>query len=349
MAKKYRNDLPGSQTMRVGLVLFICWMAYVGYSNEQAAKEGKETDYSLKRYEAIQQFTDTDEWARQVYPSYGKEIRYQEITKGQGDVAACGQKVTIGVTAYYEEGKPIEAFLRPEEPFSFTIGVDAPNEAWGRGVRGMRVGGVRKLNVGARLVYPDTEKPPIKQYEFDIHLLNMEPLASNPAFAFSHSVVQEGLGDGLKCGDEAEILTHIWSASGKLLFTTNDREPITLTLGRSQYGHGFDRGLVGLKHGEIRKLTLPPEYQNQLIEPDVFRIPFPSNEIAIVEVMRVPYKGENASSKSFKEHTHEPERDRKNKPKPAQSDADSQSPERDSAVSDDGSDRKGSGTESSRP
>lgn len=350
MAKKPRNDLPGAQAMRVGMVLFVCWMGYVGYKNEQAAKEGKENVVSLKRYDAIQKLTDTDQWARNIYPSYGKSIHYQDATKGIGDVAACGQKVTINITAYAEKDKSLEAFLRPTHPVTFTIGVDAPNEAWGRAVRGMRLGGLRQLNVGPRLVYPDAKKPPIESYVFDVELTSLEPLATNPAKAYSYSIVQEGAGDGFNCGDTATILLHMWSAKGKLLFTTNNRDPLTIHIGHSDYGHGLDRGLIALEPGEIRRLTIPPEYQNQTIKPVSSRLPFPKDEIAIVEVMRVPYNNENRSSfEKTKEPHHEPERRRDTQPNPNRIIDDRGSSESDSTLTDDGSDGKGSGAQSSRP
>jgi FKBP-type peptidyl-prolyl cis-trans isomerase len=350
MAKRDVPKLPGAQAMKIGMVLFVSWMAYVGYKNEQDAKEGKENAISLTRYEAIQKLTDTDRWAREVYPSYGKSIRYQDVVKGTGDVAACGQKVTVNITAYSEKDKPLESFLMPEKPVTFTVGVDAPNESWGRAVMGMRMGGVRQLSVGARMVYPDAKEPPIESYQFDVELVALEPLATNPAAVFSHSVVQEGVGDGLRCGDEASILLHMWSVKGALLFTTNDREPLTLHLGKSHYGHGLDRGLIGLEPGEIRKLTLPPEYQIQTVEPVSLRLPFPKDEIAIVEVARVPYKDKNKSSpQESKELQNEPERNRKIKSKSSKPDPDSQSSERDPALTDNGRDGKSSGAESSRP
>ncbi len=350
MAKREAPKLPGSQWMRVGMVLFISWMAFVGYQNEEKANQGEENAVSIKRYDAIQKLTDTDQWARNVYPSYGKSIRYQDVTKGIGDVAACGQKATVKIIAYAEKDKPLEDFLRPKKPVTFTIGVDAPNEAWGRAVLGMRVGGSREMSVGARLVYPDAKTLPIEGYQFDIDLAALDPLASNPAAVFSHSVVQEGSGEGLNCGDEATIFLHMWSAKGALLFTTNDRDPLTLQLGRGQYGHGLDRGLVGLEPNEIRRLTIPPEYQNQKIEPVALRLPFPSNEIAIVEVTRVPYKDEHKTSpKESKEPDDEPKRDSETKPESAKPNADSGSSEGDPAITDDGGDGKGSGAQSRRP
>ena len=78
------------------MLVFLLVLAVTGYRGEQKAKED-ETAPHLGKYQAIEEFVDVGRWYRTVYPGYNRDLEYHEIVEGEGDTAACGQKVTIDV------------------------------------------------------------------------------------------------------------------------------------------------------------------------------------------------------------------------------------------------------------
>lgn len=73
--------------------------------------------------------------------------------------------------------------------------------------------------------------------------------------------LKEGTGEGAKAGDNVEV-----NYTGTLLDGTKfdsslnpGRTPFPLTLGQNSVIQGWELGLLGMKVGEKRKLTIPPE------------------------------------------------------------------------------------------
>ena len=74
-------------------------------------------------------------------------------------------------------------------------------------------------------------------------------------------ILKQGTGDGTKVGDNIVV-----NYTGTLLDGTKfdsslnpGRTPFPYTLGQNQVIQGWELGLLGMKVGEKRKLTIPPE------------------------------------------------------------------------------------------
>jgi FKBP-type peptidyl-prolyl cis-trans isomerase len=73
-------------------------------------------------------------------------------------------------------------------------------------------------------------------------------------------VLEEGTGDEAKDGDEVTVNYKGTLEDGSVFDSSYERgEPFTFTLGQGQVIEGWDKGLVGMKVGGKRKLTIPPE------------------------------------------------------------------------------------------
>ena len=70
----------------------------------------------------------------------------------------------------------------------------------------------------------------------------------------------EGKGDPAKTGDTVEVHYTGWLTDGKKFDSSRDRgQPFSFRLGQGQVIQGWDRGVLGMRPGEKRKLTIPPE------------------------------------------------------------------------------------------
>lgn len=80
-------------------------------------------------------------------------IQYVELAQGSGDEAAAGRQVTVHYTGWLTDGSKFDSSRDRGQPFTFGLGAGQVIRGWDEGVRGMRVGGRRKLIIPSRLGY----------------------------------------------------------------------------------------------------------------------------------------------------------------------------------------------------
>ena len=69
-----------------------------------------------------------------------------------------------------------------------------------------------------------------------------------------------GVGQAAQSGDTISVHYTGWLASGKKFDSSRDRgTPFSFRLGSGQVIQGWDRGLIGMQVGGVRRLTIPPE------------------------------------------------------------------------------------------
>ena len=79
----------------------------------------------------------------------------EDLSVGTGVEAISGDKVTVHYTGWLIDGTKFDSSLDRGQPFIFQIGARQVIEGWDRGLRGMQVGGVRKLTIPPELAYGD--------------------------------------------------------------------------------------------------------------------------------------------------------------------------------------------------
>ena len=74
-------------------------------------------------------------------------------------------------------------------------------------------------------------------------------------------VLKEGTGAVAEKGNTVSVHYTGWLTDGTKFDSSVDRgQPFTFTLGAGQVIEGWDTGVAGMKVGEKRKLTIPPEF-----------------------------------------------------------------------------------------
>ena len=103
----------------------------------------------------------------------------EDIIEGDGKEANDYNKVVVNYTGKLEDGSIFDSSLSPgKEPFTFTLGVGSVIKGWDMGVKGMKVGGKRKLKIPPELGYGDRGAgnviPPGATLIFEVELIEVE-------------------------------------------------------------------------------------------------------------------------------------------------------------------------------
>ena len=109
----------------------------------------------------------------------GNGLIVEELIVGDGDEAQDYNKVVVNYTGTLLDGSIFDSSLKPgRTPFTFTLGAGSVIKGWDQGVKGMRVGGKRKLTIPPDLGYGDNGAgnviPPGATLIFEVELLEIE-------------------------------------------------------------------------------------------------------------------------------------------------------------------------------
>jgi len=103
----------------------------------------------------------------------------EDVVVGDGIEAQDYNKVVVNYTGTLEDGSIFDSSLKPgRTPFTFTLGAGSVIKGWDLGVKGMKVGGKRKLTIPSDLGYGDNGAgnviPPGATLIFEVELLEVE-------------------------------------------------------------------------------------------------------------------------------------------------------------------------------
>jgi len=90
-------------------------------------------------------------------------LKVTDLKVGSGPMAEPGQTVAVHYTGWLTDGTKFDSSLDRGKPFAFTLGADPPQviRGWEEGVKGMRVGGKRKLMIPSDMAYGQDGSPPV--------------------------------------------------------------------------------------------------------------------------------------------------------------------------------------------
>ena len=104
-------------------------------------------------------------------------LAIDEITIGEGTPATGGKRVTVHYTGWLTDGTKFDSSKDRNDPFVFGLGQGQVIRGWDEGVRGMKVGGKRKLTIPPALGYGARGAggviPPNATLVFEVELLGV--------------------------------------------------------------------------------------------------------------------------------------------------------------------------------
>ena len=109
-------------------------------------------------------------------PSAGSVLK-EDLVVGTGAEAKSGSNVKVHYTGTLVNGEKFDSSRDRGEPYPFTIDAGMVIPGWDQGVKGMKVGGRRKLTIPPDLAYGASGQgkiPPNATLLFDIELLEVQ-------------------------------------------------------------------------------------------------------------------------------------------------------------------------------
>ena len=107
-------------------------------------------------------------------PSASETVASEDKKIGTGDVAISGSECTMSYTGFLTDGTKFDSASK----FTFTIDAGEVIKGWDQGIKGMKVGGHRKLLVPSKLGYGKRGSPPEipgdAELTFDVKLLSVK-------------------------------------------------------------------------------------------------------------------------------------------------------------------------------
>lgn len=89
------------------------------------------------------------------------ELVTEDLIEGSGATAKAGDEVTVHyVGVGYDSGEEFDASWYRNEPFTFKLGNGEVIRGWDQGVKGLKVGGQRRLVLPPSLAYGSAGAPP---------------------------------------------------------------------------------------------------------------------------------------------------------------------------------------------
>ncbi|TGL19979.1 FKBP-type peptidyl-prolyl cis-trans isomerase [Leptospira yanagawae] len=105
-----------------------------------------------------------------------KDFQIIDLVVGKGDEAFSGSYVTVHYVGRLTNGTKFDSSRDRNRPFEFNLGAGEVVKGWDKGVKGMRVGGKRKLIIPPELGYGSKQVgniPPNSTLIFEVELLKI--------------------------------------------------------------------------------------------------------------------------------------------------------------------------------
>ena len=105
-------------------------------------------------------------------------LQYEDLVVGSGKMAEPGMNVAIQYTGWLTDGTKFDSSLDRGQPLRFQLASGQMIQGFDEGVKGMRIGGKRKLTVPYDLGYGEEGRPPQippkATLVFDVELIDVQ-------------------------------------------------------------------------------------------------------------------------------------------------------------------------------
>jgi FKBP-type peptidyl-prolyl cis-trans isomerase FkpA len=104
-------------------------------------------------------------------------LTVEDTVLGEGAIAAAGRDIVVHYAGWLADGTQFDSSKEKQDPFEFTLGKKEVIPGWDEGLRGMKVGGTRRLVIPPALAYGQEGAgdtiPPNETLTFEVELLSV--------------------------------------------------------------------------------------------------------------------------------------------------------------------------------
>jgi len=187
------------------------------------------------------------------------KLVFIDLVLGTGVAAKKGDIVTLNYKGSLQDGKVFDD-TEKKPPIAFELGKGTVIKGWDNGVPGMMKGGKRVLQIPPDLGYgakgAGKDIPGGATLIFQVELLRIDSKEKKAVIEIEET--QEGTGNGAENGDIVKVHYTGSFVNGTKFDSSLDRnQPLDVTIGKTGLIAGFTQGLIGLKVGGKRRVTIP--------------------------------------------------------------------------------------------
>ncbi|MBO6576379.1 MAG: FKBP-type peptidyl-prolyl cis-trans isomerase [Rhodothermales bacterium] len=184
-----------------------------------------------------------------------------DLSPGSGELVALGQTLKVNYEGRLEDGTVFDSTTERGEAWYFTMVEGQVIEGWLLGLPGMEVGGTRRLTIPAHLAFGREGRClsdgscPVPPNATVIYEVMVEAIVDDVIV----DVVAEGVGVAAEAGRQVAVSYTGTFVDGQVFDSTEfSGQPFVFTLGTGQVIRGWDRGIIGMREGGVRRLVIPP-------------------------------------------------------------------------------------------
>jgi len=105
-------------------------------------------------------------------------LQYEDLVVGSGKMAEPGMNVSVQYTGWLTTGFKFDSSVDRGTPYKFQLGAGQVIAGWDEGIKGMRIGGKRKLTIPPDMAYGARGMggviPPNATLLFDVELVDVQ-------------------------------------------------------------------------------------------------------------------------------------------------------------------------------
>ena len=123
--------------------------------NETAKVEEKAEEATADKAEpaAKQELSKEEQEKAEYVKNIKKDMKIEDLKEGKGDEATPGHEIVVNYTSAVKDGIEFDSSYARKTPFTFRLGAGQAVAMWEEGIKGMKIGGKRKLTVPPELAY----------------------------------------------------------------------------------------------------------------------------------------------------------------------------------------------------
>lgn len=184
-------------------------------------------------------------------------LKVEDVKVGTGPAAKAGDIMTMMYRGTFTSGKVFDESAG-RAPFVFRLGSGQVIKGWDQGLVGIKVGGKRKLTIPPELAYGSKQRGPIPANStllFEVEALRID--SPNAVAKIEIKELKKGTGAVVTNTSAVQVQYRGTFLNGVEFDKSKEGSPFAFSMGQGMVIAGFEQGLLGMKEGGRRKVTIP--------------------------------------------------------------------------------------------